>query len=694
MNFISKITAFISILLCAISCSQKVEFYASTLPEIEGVVAEVTPVREGDEWEVGVKVVNTTDKTVTIKVVLAAEPHFKASSYMFPGINYNGNGFGADLDLPQSYGDSKGFIPFPQGWEYKGEAWVFSYDRGSIPSCTISENDHKVFSLFASDKDAKSYVSSCSMERLNDGSFRHLIYWPVTEAPLCYSDKMKFSERIDNYITLAPGEEFSATANAFIGKPKCKGYGFAEVFPIAWRKIDHTVPAQWSVDEVLALDKKYQDWCRRQDEHGYWYESILDDMKFRAGYYGTGLSEEGHTVEYYEKHPEKNHWHKNDVTESKRLKKGEYVKGYGRDIGFASQSFQLARLSMEYGLRNNLPDDVDFGLKVLRRWIEKRRFDNGLFKSNRKRKNNNRDASNMGWAIGELSRVAMLLNEHGMDGSEFTEAAKPTVECVLHGVREDGAVGSVWNGETGEVVTYNGDGAGFVLMGLARYHELTGDKRILPVIEKAFAYYYKKDIDHFRCFGGAMDCASIDKEGIQPFFTTAKYMYEVTGDKKYIDYARKAAWYFASWLYIHNPIYDADDDLTVFNWKPAGANIVGVEHPAVDEYGALLIGEYLWLADIDNEPLWREVAELIWRNGTQGFAYEGRNIWHGLERPIGSKNEAIFPSEWSKYATVGNKRGSVNDHLTAWGGIYRTASVYDMSAEDLEWLKEATKPAP
>jgi uncharacterized protein YyaL (SSP411 family) len=324
--------------------------------------------------------------------------------------------------------------------------------------------------------------------------------------------------------------------------------------------------------------------------------------------------------------------------------------------------------------------------------MEKRRYENGIFTSNRNRGHDNRDASNLGWAISELSRVAILLEEQGKDCSEYEEAAKQIVDIVLKGIREDGAVGSVWNGKTGEVVTYNGDGAGFMLMGLARYHQLTGDERILPIIEKAFKYYYEKDIDHFRCYGGAMDCSSIDKEGIQPYFTTAKYMYEQTGDARYLDYARKAAWYFASWLYIHNPIYEADDDMVIYNIKPAGGNIVGVEHPALDEYGALLISEYFWLARIDNEPLWREVAELIWRNGTQGFAYEGRTVWCGLERPIGGKGEAIFPSEWSKYASVGRKRGSVNDHLTAWGGIYRTASIYELSEEDLQWLKDRTKP--
>ncbi|MBO7220958.1 MAG: hypothetical protein J6V21_07245, partial [Alistipes sp.] len=72
--------------------------------------------------------------------------------------------------------------------------------------------------------------------------------------------------------------------------------------------------------------------------------------------------------------------------------------------------------------------------------------------------------------------------------------------------------------------------------------------------------------------------------------------------------------------------------------------------------------------------------------------YEGRNIWHGLERPIGSKNEAWFPCEWNKYATVGRKRGAVNDHLTAWAGAYRTTSIYEMEESDLQWLREATKP--
>ena len=153
--------------IASASCAPEVEFSVKTLPEMDCLQTSYEAVRNGDEWDINVSVTNNADSAVTFKLVLAAEPHIKDAKFMFPGINYNGNNFG----------DSK--MNLPQGWEYEGEPWIFSYDRGSIPSCTISENNERVFALFASDKDTSSYVSSCSMEKLEDGSFRHLIYWPV-----------------------------------------------------------------------------------------------------------------------------------------------------------------------------------------------------------------------------------------------------------------------------------------------------------------------------------------------------------------------------------------------------------------------------------------------------------------------------------------------------------------------------------
>ena len=661
----------------------KPDFKVFTLPEggsesaCEALDCRVSQSRDGGEWTIKVSARNDGSDTAVFKLALEAEPHIKADSWLIPGIIYDGNHYGQNM---------------PQGWELDCEPWVFSYDRGSIPSCTISENASRVFALFASDADTASYVSSCSMEKLPDGSFRHLIYWPVTEAPLTYSGKQKFTERYDTYLTLAPGERFEASAIACTGKPRWPGYGFAEVFPVAWKRLRHEVPAQRSLQEVMRLDKAFQDWSRRKDENGFWYGGIVDDQVFCAGYYKSGKSPDGYTLEDYDAHPELNRWATDEIADSKLLGPGEILYGHGRDLGFAAQSYQMARLSMEYGFRNGSPDDVDFGLKVLRSWIANRRGASGLFHGYKPGPHRTTNASRTGWAISELSRVSILMREHGLDPSEFERVAAELAGVVLRNMREDGNLGSVWNLETGEVESWGGDGGGYVLLGLVRWWQLTQDDSLLPVFDRIFDYYYNKDIDFFRCSGGAMDCVSVDREGIHPFLTAAMILYRETGSDKYLERALKAGWYFLSWLYIQNPLYAPGTDLYDLGWKPAGATIVGAEHPALDEYACVLIPDFFGLSKATGDPLWKDVAALVWRNSTQGFANEDHRIWHGLERPVGSKNEAIFPSRWSKYRLGEKARGSINDHLTAWGGTYRLASIYDLSEGELAWLDAVTKP--
>ena len=63
-------------------------------------------------------------------------------------------------------------------------------------------------------------------------------------------------------------------------------------------------------------------------------------------------------------------------------------------------------------------------------------------------------------------------------------------------------------------------------------------------------------------------------------------------------------------------------------------------------------------------------------------------MWLALERPPGAKNEAYFQTRWSKYRTGERKRGHLNSHCTAWGGAYRTSSIYDLSPEDVLWLDD------
>lgn len=682
-------------------------FSAVTQPAVDGLSTslEVSKGKEGRTtvWQLTLTATNNTDSPQTFKLVLSAEPGIKATHYMIPGVLYNGNEFVGDFILS----DGRAFATvMPNGWEKDGEPWIFAGDRSSIPGCSISENKRRTFGLFASDGDLNSITGSASLEKLPDGSFRHLIYWPMTEAPVSYTDKRKFTERYDKYITLAPGESYTVNAIACKGRPKWNNYGYSVVFPVAWKHLDHKTDAQHTVRETVRLDRTFLDWNRRRNEEGSWFSTGHDDKMFTMGYMNIARSKEGYTLADYEKDLTLNRWKNDDIEKSKLLAPGEYiVSGGTTNIGFASQSFQKARLTMEYSLEDGDREGVHFGCEVIRSWIRVRQQESGFFRRGSKPVPGKTftDASEVGWAIGELARTVQFLRSHreeisalGIDADdyadEFESSAAREVKALLASLPGDGGLGSQWDFSTGELTNAAGDCGGFVLMGLVRYWDLTRDAEVKKAIDQGFDYYFSRDIDRYECNGGAMDCSSVDREGIQPFFSAAVEMWKMTGKRKYLNYARKAGWYFLSWVYLQNPTYGPDLDLSVYNWRPAGATIVGTEHSALDDYGNLLISELFALSKADKDPMWKEVAALMWRNGTQGFADEDRDVWHSLERPVGSKNEAWFQTRWSKYRTGENKRGSLNDHLMAWGGTYRLASLRQLSAEDLAWLESVSQP--
>ena len=682
-------------------------FLAVTQPAVDGLSTslEVSKGKEGRTtvWQLTLTATNNTDSPQTFKLVLSAEPGIKATHYMIPGVLYNGNEFVGDFILS----DGRAFATvMPNGWEKDGEPWIFAGDRSSIPGCSISENKRRTFGLFASDGDLNSITGSASLEKLPDGSFRHLIYWPMTEAPVSYTDKRKFTERYDKYITLAPGESYTVNAIACKGRPKWNNYGYSVVFPVAWKHLDHKTDAQHTVQETVRLDRTFLDWNRRRNEEGSWFSTGHDDKMFTMGYMNIARSKEGYTLADYEKDLTLNRWKNDDIEKSKQLAPGEYiVSGGTTNIGFASQSFQKARLTMEYSLEDGDREGVHFGCEVIRSWIRVRQQESGFFRRGSKPVPGKTftDASEVGWAIGELARTVQFLRSHreeisalGIDADdyadEFESSAAREVKALLASLPGDGGLGSQWDFSTGELTNAAGDCGGFVLMGLVRYWDLTRDAEVKKAIDQGFDYYFSRDIDRYECNGGAMDCSSVDREGIQPFFSAAVEMWNMTGKRKYLNYARKAGWYFLSWVYLQNPTYGPDLDLSVYNWRPAGATIVGTEHSALDDYGNLLISELFALSKADKDPMWKEVAALMWRNGTQGFADENRDVWHSLERPVGSKNEAWFQTRWSKYRTGENKRGSLNDHLMAWGGTYRLASLRQLSAEDLAWLESVSQP--
>ena len=125
-----------------------------------------------------VKVTNHSNETRTFQVAVRADTSFKPTNWVIPGVIYGDNKFGSQVS--------------PSGLERDGEPWVFGYDRAAIPSCTLSETKDELFAMYASDRDAASLESSCSIRRLPDGTFEHRIIYPIRESPVSYTFKYSY----------------------------------------------------------------------------------------------------------------------------------------------------------------------------------------------------------------------------------------------------------------------------------------------------------------------------------------------------------------------------------------------------------------------------------------------------------------------------------------------------------------------
>jgi len=138
---------------------------------------------------------NVSGEPIRIQPEIRAKAAFAYERYLIPGVNANGNEWGKGGE--------------PKGLNMDGEPWVFEYRRTTIPSCSISESEQAYLALMASDEDEASLVSSCSMIS-EDGRMLHRILYPVIERPKTYSYRDRFGPAYDEWIELAPGEQFRA----------------------------------------------------------------------------------------------------------------------------------------------------------------------------------------------------------------------------------------------------------------------------------------------------------------------------------------------------------------------------------------------------------------------------------------------------------------------------------------------------
>lgn len=532
----------------------------------------------------------------------------------------------------------------PHGLEYKGEAWTFSYDRVSIPSCTVTENKDTVCAMFASDVNADSLVSACSYSVNEGGSLGHRIHYPVVEAPLSYVDHDVMGPRYDTYITLSSNTSFSVDFYVFVGTPKWQNYGTATVIDRIEEIFKFKHSPALSVEEVHAA-------------------ALLQSKFLLTDYNGTKMF----------RNAMRNDPHSDEI----------YAPYVVFECGWSGQSFMQARHFIEEYIKNGDKQLLDNGLNCLDAWA-KTQFESGLFQINYRRSVTKEylpgDVCNYGWAAAEMAKTYELLKSIGIAREEYLDFSKRVCDFFVKNYDENTGFGLRFDMD-GTKIADGGSIGGFMIMAMIELYKVCGDEKYLECAKRAMELYAERDIDNFVCTAGAIDCACVDKETAYPFIRTALDLYDITNEPRYLEIAQKAAYYFQSWMYYYDAIYSSDSEFEQMGYYTSGGTAVSTQHPAIDPWGAIVIPEYIRLAKHTGDNRWLSRARALWCNTILCITPKGGIVFQGHKRPEGIQSEAFFQTRWTRYRKNCEERGHLNDMFVGWPSTFRLDTIYRIEKE-------------
>ncbi|NLZ88429.1 MAG: hypothetical protein GX916_02900 [Clostridiales bacterium] len=593
----------------------------------------VTPLKDG-LMSVRRAWTNVSGDAVAFQPMLEVLGSFSAHHHVIPCISYNGNPWGQGGE--------------PKGLTRDGVPYVFAYHRTGIPSCTLSENDDVALAVFASDTDAQSLTSSCSLVKNADGSCLHRILYPIIEEPATYSARDRFSGDYQTYIELAPRQTFAATAFIWCGVPRWPNYGMADVLDIALEALQ---PAAFA-PAITA---------RKVWELGIAYAKRLAQPVRGRRLLCIGLTPEG---------------------DSRFQERAHY------EIGWCGQNALYARMLMLHHRQHGDPEALSLALDILDAWAEDAPRASGLmyvhYENQWQEGADQADICNLSIAAAELIRAYRLAADMGIDKPAYLRAAAGICEFFIAHYSTEHGFGKSWHIESGQPVDTGGTIGAFMVPALSEYYRQTGNEAALDTAKQALRFYASRDLDKFMCTAGALDTACVDKETSGALIMGGIMLYEDTNEEEFLTIARKAAYYFSSWAFHYDALYGADSDFVKYGFRTLGGTSVSAQHHHLDPWGGLMVCWYLKLAEHTGDMRWRQRAQAMWRHVTQCITPEGGKIIRGRLRPEGSQNEAYFHCRWG-HSQVESQPGMMNDWLVAWPGAFRLftlASVQDWTVLD------------
>ena len=576
---------------------------------------------------------NTADTPAHCQLELRVQADFAFTQYLIPGVSYNGNAWGRGKE--------------PKGLALDGQPWVFDYRRTTIPACTISENKEEFLALFASDCDAVSLTASCAMEPQTDGTMRHRLLYPEIERPVTYCTRDGYADAHEGFITLQPGETITTTAYVLTGRPAAENFAAANVQDAALELLGSDFPPRYTPEEVSALACSFA-------------QRLLMDVNGRKLFsIGQLPNEQG-------------------VFENRR----------GHEFGWCGQNGMYARLFIQRGVETGDDALTAVGTQVLDAYAHEAVGKTGLIHTHYHwmlpdcpvpaDRADIEDTCNQGFAIAELSQAWQYLHERGTEHPAWLTAARGAADFLIDHYMPEHGFGKAWNVETGECADPQGTIGAYVIPGLVSLYHATEDEKYLDVARTALRFYRDRDLRIFRCTAGALDTYCIDKESSGPLLAGALALYDIDGSDEWLDCAKKAGWYFCSWMFHHDTLNRPGSHFAQYGYRTLGGTSVSAQHHHIDPWGALVVPQMLRLWEITGDTCWKKRADLLWASAIQNIAPQEGTVIHGQYRGPGAQNEGYHHCHWGEDGAP----GYINVWLVAWPQAFCWNAAVKMRGHD------------
>jgi len=124
------------------------------------------------------------------------------------------------------------------------------------------------------------------------------------------------------------------------------------------------------------------------------------------------------------------------------------------------------------------------------------------------------------------------------------------------------------------------------------------------------------------------------------------------------------------------------ENVTRNNVSAIGVELFSAAHNALDHYGIYWIPEYVKLAELTGNPMWRERARALWYSGTKLLS-DGTLVIRNRVRPVGAQDESVRHTRWGR---IDQRYFIPVEHCTTWQGVFRYETMRRLGG-DLDLLR-------